>query len=73
MMAENGPSLSPTSDPLVLAEAFAGPRAEAIRIPPASVAPIVAPSPVATDSLPDASGIRPEYRNSGRWIAQPKG
>ena len=24
------------------------------------------------NNLPDASGIRPEFRNSGRWIAQPK-
>ena len=23
------------------------------------------------EKLPDATGIRPEYRNSGRWIAQP--
>ncbi len=34
---------------------------------------MAAPSPTVSDSLPDASGIRPEYRNSGRWIAQPKG
>jgi len=71
-LADSG--LTPASDPLVLAEAFAGARAEAIRNPAASIAPLqVAPSPVAVDSLPDASGIRPEYRNSGRWIAQPKG
>ncbi len=73
MMAESSPIMSPANDPLVLAEAYVGPRPEAIRTSPVSVAPIVAPSPAATDSLPEASGIRPEYRNSGRWIAQPKG
>ena len=71
--------LNPTSDPLVLAEAYAGARADAIRTaglpgsPATAPVPIIAaPSPTARDTLPDASGIRPEYRNSGRWIAQPK-
>ena len=68
--------LTPASDPLVLAEAYAGARAEAIRqsVPAAAPAPIMAaPAPALSDTLPEASGIRPEYRNSGRWIAQPKG
>ena len=87
--------LTPTSDPLVLAEAYVGARADAIRhfgvlgtgvlgaglsgtgpsggayaVP---VPVMAAPTSTASDSLPNASGIRPEYRNSGRWIAQPKG
>ena len=92
--------LTPESDPLVLAEAYAGARADAIRhsgrsgaglsgaglsgaglsgaghpggTKAAPVPVMAAPTSTASDSLPDASGIRPEYRNSGRWIAQPKG
>ena len=72
--------LTPANDPLVLAEAYASARADAVRTaglpggPAAAPAPVMAaPPPTARDTLPDASGIRPEYRNSGRWIAQPKG
>ena len=77
--------MMPGSDPLVLAEAFAGARSEAIRnsglarggiaaLPAAAPSPVMAaPAPGASDTLPDAAGIRPEYRNSGRWIAQPNG
>ena len=38
-------------------------------IPPAAPGIVAVPA----DTLPAASGIRPEYRNSGRWIAQPEG
>lgn len=74
VMVDSGSQFSLGSDPLVVAEAFAAARPDAIRNPVPPAAPVLAaPSPVATDSLPEASGIRPEYRNSGRWIAQPKG
>jgi hypothetical protein len=30
-------------------------------------------SPAVGDALPASGQIRPEYRDSGRWIASPKG
>ncbi|HUQ12812.1 MAG TPA: cell wall hydrolase, partial [Novosphingobium sp.] len=55
-------------DPLaayVEARGYAASRPAAVAAPNAAAAPV--------DTLPAASGIRPEYRNSGRWIVQPKG
>ncbi|MGN3974019.1 cell wall hydrolase [Tsuneonella sp. SYSU-LHT278] len=75
-------------DPVVLAQAFeaarakaaagAGPGAAPAYVPPSPVAyaPALAArgeSDFATGNLPPASGIRAEYANSGRWIAQPGG
>src|SRR5688572_25244765 len=59
-------------DPLREAAAMVG-RAGAV---PSQNAPIGRTDPVqpsSADPLPAASRIRPEYRNSGRWIASPGG
>jgi hypothetical protein len=69
-------------DPVVLAQAYEAARAKA-----AAQAAVLAPPPVYTpavaarggdrqftaESLPQQSGIKAEYANSGRWIAQPGG
>ena len=42
--------------------------------PPLSASPAVTPpAPAVPDLLPPAGAVRAEYRNSGRWIAAPKG
>jgi len=74
-------------DPVALQSAFAASRTEmapaASAATPAVARP--APAPVYTqelkqrggdalyrgDKLPEATGIKPEYRNSGRWIVRP--
>ncbi|MCA1661017.1 MAG: cell wall hydrolase [Novosphingobium sp.] len=66
----------PTGDPLAEAVALAGRSG----VPTSTrTAPGPAPTPVpqavtaTPDSLPSAGQVRPEYRNSGRWIATPGG
>lgn len=66
-------AVTPASDPLAVAAALAGAGGQTPLAPAIAPTPVLAPPPVKVDTLPDASGIRPEYRNSGRWIAQPKG
>ncbi|GGC26344.1 hypothetical protein GCM10011371_12420 [Novosphingobium marinum] len=68
-------------DPVAVQAAFDAKPATALAAPPAereataATAPAAAPQPVASeasrDRLPGASKVRPEYRNSGRWIARP--
>jgi len=63
------PKLAPavSSNPLREAAAIVGTTRVA-----GSARPLAAPekpAPLASDSLPSAGQVRPEYRNSGRWIA----
>jgi spore germination cell wall hydrolase CwlJ-like protein len=74
------PSPESAPDPVVLAQAF-----EAARRTAAAQAAALAPPPVyapavaarggeklfAADNLPASAGVKPEYANAGRWIAQP--
>lgn len=74
------PDAGSAPDPVVLAQAY-----EAARMKAAAQAAALAPPPVyaaavaarggdkqfVSDSLPVSSGIKAEYVNSGRWIAQP--
>ncbi|MXO74189.1 cell wall hydrolase [Altererythrobacter aerius] len=74
------PVADSAADPVVLAEAYEAARRKAADT--AAFAPVasefaasassrtVAPAPV-VDTLPQASNVKPEYANSGRWIAQP--
>ncbi|MFC4296397.1 cell wall hydrolase [Novosphingobium tardum] len=67
------------SDPLALAAAFEAARVEAVRQAsafapaPAAASAAATAAPAAPDRLPAASAIREEYRDSGKWIAQPGG
>jgi spore germination cell wall hydrolase CwlJ-like protein len=67
------PRIAPvlSADPLRDAAEILG-RSQAILPRAAPTAAKQAPPSVA-DSLPAASQVRPEYRNSGRWIASPGG
>ena len=69
-------------DPVVLAQAYEAARARAaaqsaaIAAPPAYSAAVEARGgdrQFTGERLPEASGIKAEYANSGRWIAQPGG
>lgn len=77
-------SSAPSLDPAAIERAFArGTAIAAASAPAANVAAAPAPSyaPAVTarggdalyraERLPEATGIRPEYANSGKWIAQP--
>ncbi|MCB2060503.1 MAG: cell wall hydrolase [Novosphingobium sp.] len=71
------------TDPVVLQRAFG--QAQRNAVDPAAATNAATPAPVYTqelvnrggdrlfrgDKLPQGTGIRPEYQNSGRWIAQP--
>ena len=70
---------SPQSDPLAVAQSWASGRNQTVT-PPAS--PTISKSdpqarreysPAIGDVLPASGQIRAEYRDSGRWIASPKG
>lgn len=69
-------------DPVVLAQAYEAARRRAAAAsaafapppPPVYAAPVVARGGdrlYAAENLPQASGIKAEYANAGRWIAQP--
>lgn len=70
-------------DPVVLAQAYDAARMKALATSAASYAPppppVYAPAVEArggdriytAEKLPEASGIKAEYANAGRWIAQP--
>jgi hypothetical protein len=69
-------------DPVVLAQAYEAARRKALAAseafapapPPVYSAPVAARGGerlYRAESLPEASGIKAEYANSGRWIAQP--
>lgn len=67
-------------DPVVLAQAYEAARAKAAARAAAAAPPPVYSAAVEArggdrqftgENLPPASGIRAEYANSGRWIAQP--
>ncbi|WP_336986176.1 cell wall hydrolase [Altererythrobacter aquiaggeris] len=75
---------SSAADPLTLAQAYEDGRRQAAA--PASQVQYTAPKPTYSqtiearggdaifkaDKLPAAGGVRPEYANAGKWIAQPK-
>lgn len=74
---------APEVDPVAVQRAFE--QARVAPDPAGAAAPAAMPAPVYTDALrerggdavyrarnlPETHGIRPEYANSGRWIAQP--
>jgi hypothetical protein len=65
-------------DPLAVAQSLAVQASSTGFTPPlASPAPAAAPAsefvPKPGDALPASGQIRAEYRDSGRWIASPKG
>ena len=66
------PRIAPmvASDPLREAAAIIGTASLASLARPLA-APTAKPVPSVSDSLPSAGQVRPEYRNSGRWIASP--
>lgn len=78
-------SASDPADPISLARTFEEAKAKAeaearkAGIPPRAAAPAYAPSVqqrggdrvFTAENLPDASGVKPEYANSGRWINEP--
>ena len=67
------------TDPLAVAQSWAAGRARTEIAPAFPAIPATLPqaareySPAATDALPASGQIRAEYRDSGRWIASPKG
>jgi hypothetical protein len=67
------------ADPLAVAQDWAAGRARAENVQPfpAIQVPVSQAlreyAPAAGDVLPGSGQIRPEYRDSGRWIASPKG
>jgi hypothetical protein len=74
------PSPALQTDPLAVAQEWAVRRARTDfgRVTPAIIdsAALLTPgayAPAAEDALPASGQIRPEYRDSGRWIASPKG
>ena len=72
------PPLSP-ADPLAVAQSWAAAqRARATgtvfsALPVSETHPLAAIAPAPSDTLPGSGQIRAEYRDSGRWIASPKG
>lgn len=80
--------MAPAPDPIQLAAAYAAEQAHEPATPAADPSPRAAPmntprysaealarggdSAFAGSSLPEASGVKPEYRNSGRWIGTPR-
>ena len=79
------PSAVDPADPVALAKAFEEAKAKAEAEARKYGAPVRAPAPVyapsveqrggdsvfTAENLPDASGVKPEYANSGRWIREP--
>jgi hypothetical protein len=74
------PDAGSAPDPVVLAQAYEAARMKAAAQAAALAAPpVYAPAVAArggdrqfvSDTLPVSSGIKAEYANSGRWIAQP--
>ena len=67
------------TDPLAVAQSWAAGRARTEVAPAFPAIPATLPqaareySPAATDAFPASGQIRAEYRDSGRWIASPKG
>lgn len=69
-----GASADPSLDPLALQRAFDNASAQARNdSAQTDLAPVGEMAPQARDALPQANGIREEYRNSGTWIARPGG
>ena len=84
--ASAGPDIAESQpDPVEVQRSFEKPEGISSNAAPAHATTISTPAPTYTrqlqerggdalyraDNLPKASGIRPEYENSGRWIAQP--
>ncbi|MGN6498025.1 MAG: cell wall hydrolase [Tsuneonella sp.] len=76
------PDAGSAPDPIVLAQAYeaarmkAAAQAAALAPPPAYAAAVAARGgdrQFVSETLPSVSGIKAEYANSGRWIAQPGG
>ena len=71
------PLLQP--DPLAVAQSWAAAQSPAAMVPPrpampvAESRPVPAFTPAPNDAFPASGQIRAEYRDSGRWIASPKG
>jgi hypothetical protein len=77
------PEPAAAADPVALARAYEEARTEAVAASrggePRAPAPVYAPAVEArggdaaftADNLPSGGGVKPEYANSGRWIAQP--
>ena len=71
--------LAPQSDPLAVAQSWASGRGPAAIAPAFAAMPSAEPQtrkdflPGPGDALPTSGQIRAEYRDSGRWIASPKG
>jgi hypothetical protein len=65
----------PLADPLAVAQSWAVAQAPTGRsaLPPGGSKPLPAFTPSPSDALPASGQIRAEYRDSGRWIASPKG
>ena len=67
------------ADPLAVAQSWAAAQSAAAMapsrpaIPVAESRPVPAFTPAPTDAFPASGQIRAEYRDSGRWIASPKG
>ena len=67
------------ADPLAVAQSWAAAQGPSGILPArqanpvADSRPLPAFTPVAGDALPGSGQIRAEYRDSGRWIASPKG
>ena len=67
------------ADPLAVAQSWAAAQSAAAMAPPrpampvAESRPVPAFTPAPTDAFPASGQIRAEYRDSGRWIASPKG
>ena len=65
------------ADPLAIAQSWAAAQSPAAGSPARPAMPVVDSLPAFTpapgDALPTSGQIRAEYRDSGRWIAAPKG
>ena len=67
------------ADPLAIAQTWAAARTSPASVPARSTMPMAesrqppAFTPAPGDALPASGQIRAEYRDSGRWIASPKG
>ena len=69
----------PQADPLAIAQTWASAQTSPASVPARSTMPMAesrqlpAFAPAPGDALPASGQIRAEYRDSGRWIASPKG